>query len=274
MTPIISHHVSFATPVLMEKPKIVRRADDLDECNGLVYFAATEDAIVQHQALDEVPGLTADTVEAQQLEDGVWELVVKGIGIASGKTARQMRGYPRPVKRADGWDGVEDAWLTTNPNLFAPGQAGSYGGSTFCLEVSSEELHGTWHRVRAQFAGLIVPKGIIRQISCNGNSYSSDSIKIDIPGGWNSFRKGEIELPNVVVQDTIYEAKPPPTNQAGRKVTPPGAPAINLVTFSGDDLTWHYPGDGWKFTCQGQQLASTGLWCNVYTYQYQLLKTP
>lgn len=275
MTPTLSHGIDFATaPVLMERPVISQRADQLDACDNLVYLSTNANAFVEHQALADAPGLTVDQVERQQLDGEVYEYRIKGIGIFGGKASRQMRGYPKIKKSKTTWDEVQDAWLTTNNNLFFPGKSGAYGGTTICVEAGPEEIYPGIYKMSATFRGIIVAKARTRVISCNGNSVTGDTIVVPVSGGWYTPRRGEVEIPAVVVQDTICEQGGPPTVQVGTLVTPPFAPNIRIVSFSGDDLTWHYPGGGWRFSCGGKQLESSNMYENTYTYTYQLLRTP
>ena len=117
--------------------------------------------------------------------------------------------------------------------------------------------------------GSVASKLVQRKITNNGNIVSSESIVVDLAGGWTTARKGQVSLPRVVVSDTVISTTSPNTLALPGKATPPNPPAVLLLTPSGPDVSYNWP-SGWRVSgVSGQELyLGAGIWSNTIDYEY------
>ena len=268
--PAIISHGDIAS-LLVEK-RITRRLDGLDT-GVLRYTTIDPNAFAEGQSVPDAPGLIIQQAESEQ--DGEdFDFTLSVLGVDGSKPARRLKGFPDRHYNLLDWDRVEDAWLTTNPNLIQEGQTGNFGGTMVCLSANDKQIHPGWYEVRGSFVGIMRNrKDRQRVIRSNGFTVSGDSITVNLPGGWSTPRKGQAQLPKVVVEDTYIGFNPPPTNLIPGPATPPNAPSVKIITVSGDDVTSYWPA-GWHLaSVGGEQLGERGLWKSTWTYEYQQERT-
>lgn len=253
--------------------RIRRRGDGLD--SGVVNFATTVAVpFTIGQAISAIPGMYVDDVDSVEDGGGVYEHAVNCSGLL-GTTFRQVLGYPDPKINIDDWDTVEDEVLSTNPHYFRKGQFGTYGGTTVCISANAKPANysRTIFRVKGSFKGIVESKGYRRTVTCNGQTISGDSITVPLENGWNTARKGVASLPKIVVTDTYLATSPPPTQNTPGTLVPPAAPPIRLLTFSGADVTSHWP-SGWVFTTGYRKMPDVALYENDWIYEWTPKFTP
>ena len=253
--------------------RIRRRGDGLD---AGTFNIATTNAVpfAIGQAVSQIPGMFVDDIDSVDDGGGVWEHAVNVSGLL-GSNFRQVAGYPDPKINLDDWDTVEDEVLSTNKNYFAKGQFGAYGGTTVCISANAKPANysRTVYRIRASFKGIIESKGYRRSVTSNGQTISGDSITVPLENGWFTARKGVASLPKIVVTDTYLATSPPPTQNVPGSLVPPAAPPIRVITFSGTDVTSHWP-SGWVFTTAYRKLPDVALYENDWIYEWTPKFTP
>lgn len=266
MPAIISH--GDTAPLLTER-RITRRLDGLD--TGVIRYTTTDpDAFSEGQSLPDAPGLIIQQAELDQ--DGLdFDFTLSVLGVDGVKPARRLKGFPDRRYNLLDFDRVEDAWLTSNPSLIQEGQTGNFGGTTVCLSASDKLIHPGWYEVRGSFIGILRNrKDRKRVIRSNGFTVSGDTITVNLPGGWTTPRKGQAQLPQVVVEDTYIGFNPPPTHLIPGPATPPNAPNVKVITVTGDDVTSYWPAGWYLSSVGGNQIGERGLWESTWIYTYQM----
>jgi hypothetical protein len=277
LAPVLLHG-TFSTPVCTAG-KITRRKDELDA--GLHSFVSSNE--YEYSAGQSVPGyagLIIDFIDTVNDGGGVYEHTLTSYGVAGGKAARQIRGFPEPAYNLNDWDSIDDKWITNSPHFFTIGQSGSYGGSTVCISANPKPLGvAGWFLMHGRFVGMVSPKNAVRKITCDSQEISGDLITVPIPGGWNAPLKGSVALPEIVVEDTFFTTTPPPTQLVPSPNTPPNPPTINAtingIAFSSEGgATIHYP-HGWSLiSVSGDPVGSAGPWKNVLRWKFRWPFTP
>lgn len=271
LSAILTHSDGFTQPVLAPGKRIRRLSNGLDAGTAL-FTGLHENDFAVGQQIAALPGMFVDEVDSVQNGD-IYDHTVACSGLLTGE--RMVLGYPKKKINLEDWDTVEAEMLTTNERRYRKGMAGNFGGTTVCISASSEpaNAHGTVFRVRGSFKGIIEPKGYRRVVTCNGMVISGDQITVNLPQGWTTPRKGTAALSKIVVTDTYFATSPPPTSDVPGMRAPPDAPAVKVLTFSGTDVTSHWP-SGWVFTCGYRKLAETSLYENDWIYEWTPQYTP
>jgi hypothetical protein len=257
----------WTAPRLIAK-RITQRFGELDTAR-LRYVSTASTPFSDGQAAPGMSGFYLDEVESEQ-QGGRYIHDCSAVGLAGQK---RTKGHPQRNDEYLDWDTVTDEYLTTNANVFRSGQLGSYGGTTVCTSATSVPVLGGIFRVRGTFRGIITAKVRERTISSNGQTVSGDTITVNLPGGWNTPRKGQAQLPKVTVTDKYRGTSAPPTNLIPGPATPPNAPAVKIISVFGD-VTRYWPA-GWHLAgVSGTQIGTSGLWESEWHYEYQYPATP
>jgi len=257
-------------PYLIGSPRLKIGTDGPDTL-VLPYAAPTRGAFADGAAAP-APWASFRIADIDQEQDGdEWLLTLNCEGLAA---ERRRRGYPKITEHLADWDTAEDGYMSSNANRFQPGQISSaYGGTCVCLTASSSLIRTGVYEWTARFVGIISNKPRQRSISVAGQTISGDAVVVTLPGGWNTLRRGQAELPGVTVTDTYITNSPPPTNLIPGPAVPPNAPAIKNIPLSGSNLTWHWP-NGWTLaSITGEQLPGLSVWKNTWTYKWQVQTT-
>lgn len=261
-------HGDFSQPLLLERD-ITRRLNGLD-AGTLRYLASTENAFAPGQLIG---GLEIEDCQRTQ-DGGLYEFALQLVGVDGVKPARRLRGFPEKQYVLNDWDQIEDAWITTDEHMFQQGQLGSFGGTTVCVAALPRPLYGSYFEVRGRFVGILSPKGRQRTMSVNGQTISGDLMVVNLPGGWNTPRKSVAQLPKLVVRDRYFSTSPPPTTLLPGPATPPNAPQVKVMTFSGTDVTHYWPGGWYLASISNQEIGESSLHATDWIYEYQFPITP
>ena len=259
-----------ATPRVITARQVNKKSDGLD--GGSITYATTDDAphLTEREALTDLhPGLVVDAISSVDVGAGVWEHTYSAIGLTVG--ARRARGYPQINDDAEGWDTITDKWFTSNRNYFTRGQAGSFGGTMICMRVQRQQILSNVWEVTGTFTGILSNKPPSRSVTCNGQTFSGD-FYVNLESGWSNIRKSQIDLPKILVTDTYYTTSRPNTAAVPGTQTPPNAPNIRVLSFSGQVIA-HWP-NGWSLTVAYRQLPGVSLYEVDYIYEYKLKFTP
>lgn len=270
---LIIKHGSFATPLLLEK-RITRKANGLDTGTLSYLSGGIVDAFTTGSVITDAPGLRIEDVDREQ-DGGDYLYTLSVLGIDGSKGERQLPGYPRIQHNLSDWDHAEDAYLTANPLRLQQGGYGSMGGTMICTAAESQRIAPGWYEVRGQFTGIITPKPMTRQITVNGNTISGDKITVNMPGGWTTPQKSNVQLPKLVVRDRYYGSTPPPYGLIPGNATPPGSPMPRIINgTTAGDITHNWP-HGWTLSSlAGEQLGNASLWAVDWIYEYNWPVTP
>jgi hypothetical protein len=192
--------------------------------------------------------MTIIDIEKEDQGAGSWQLTLNAEGNLSGLGVKVLANMETdPI---DGWDTMEQSALTTNPNHFYRGQR---QGNFVCIDATRiSKRVGAWLEVRGKFAGLRGYRQPIREISCNGHVITADLLAVNLEQGWADSRKGQAQLPRVVVTDRRFTTQAPQTQAVPGMRTPIAAPPVRNITFSGSDVRSMWP-HGWSYTCAGNQ---------------------
>jgi len=257
--------------LVLEEEDVKRNYYDLDT-GTMRYWSTNENALVEGQNDPTYPGLRIEELDVKRNGD-LWEFAASVMGVKSVKGERRMKdGYQKTEPIGD-WDTYEDTWLTTNQNRFRKGNRGQ--GNFFCVNVRKVQRTALFWKVTGQFAGLDSLRAPTREISCNGQIVSGDSLRINLENGWNDYREGQGSFPKVVVTDTQHSMQAPDTGSVPGARTPLNAPPIRNITWSGDGLRSLWP-RGWSLTCAGRQPfgLDVPLWINTTIYEWNPNQVP
>lgn len=200
---------------------------------------------------------------------------VRGVGLVGGVAKRMKNGYRETNSLAD-WDGYSDRRIALTKDLFTKGQR---VGNFVCTATENVEMMtgvGLWE-TSGTFVGLRSGAGTRRrQVTSNGQVITGDSITVSLEGGWSTARKGQVSLPKILVTDTYPSLNPPATQAVPSLLTPPNAPPIRGIVFTGDSRREVWPGGGWSFTCGYEQPfgQTVSLYMVTETYEFQLRYLP
>lgn len=256
---------NFSVPTLIAR-RIRRRSDGLDGGVG-TFVSNNENEFVIGQSIPLLRGLYVDDVDSLDTGSGVWEHSLNCSGLLTGE--RYLAGYPDIKTNLEDWDTVNAVLMTTNRNRFPSGALGTFGGTTVCISSNPKPANysGTVFRVEASFKGIIKPKGYRRSATSNGLQISHDQITVNLENGWPTPRKGTASLPKIVVTDTYFSTNPPPTQIVPGNLSPPNAPPIRVINFTGQDVTSNWP-SGWSFTTGFRKLPDVSLYETDWIYEW------
>lgn len=269
----IINHGDFSQPYLAEAPRWSIRTDGLDTLS-LRMYAPTENAFLRGQPLTgDYAGMYVADFDREQDGDE-WLFSIEAEGVKGGSGFRII-GNPQPQTVLGDWDTVQMEVLTTLPSLYTAGQylAGQWTAMV-CTSCVPKWERGPWFRLMVSGAGIARSKTPVREITCNGQSISADSVKWNLPGGWNTYQKGVVDLPQIQVKDTYWQLSAPPSGSVPGSATPPNTPPTrDLGPLTSSSSVKYWP-NGWKFTCNGRQLGTSALWANDYIYTLQWKDLP
>lgn len=251
----------------VEAPKLKISADGVDTLS-LSYAAPTRTAFTRGAAAPSpwTSFIISDIDQTQDADEWLLNLQCEGL-----QSEKQTKGHPQIDDRSDGWDTVQDEYITSNRRKFQRGQTGNYGGTTICTAVSETKLSTNVYKVRGTFTGLITPKNYSRSVTCNGQTFNGDYV-VNLESGWGTARRSQIDLPRLLVTDTYYTTSKPDTSNIPGNATPPNAPNVRVITFTGEVIS-HWP-NGWSLTISYRQLPGVTLYEVDYIYEYKLAETP
>lgn len=272
MTECIEHGHDLATPLFLTED-ITRRADGLD--SGTISFLARDREAFTVGSMLSAPYGGLRVMDFRRVVDGpAYEFYLAVEGVNGPKPTRRLKGFPNPVYSFTEWDRCEDAWITANPNQIVEGSIGGFGGSMVCVSVNPKPLGVGWYEVRAQYLGIMRAKPRQRSITVNGQTISSDSLTVNLPGGWTTPRKGVAQLPKIVVRDRYLGFNPPPTNLIPGNATPLNPPTINFITVNGTDVTQYWPAGWYLSSIASEQIGDKSIYAVDWIYEFQYPKTP
>lgn len=265
---------TFSSAYEYDSPRLKLRSDDLDALT--LYFAApTKTAFVKGQAAPS-PWGSFEVVDLEIEQDAdEWLFQLQCEGLNQGVNRRMKGGYRETDNLAD-WDTYEDRWISTAKGKFSKGQR---AGNFVCVSAQNvEKLSGVglWE-TSGTFVGLRSGAGTRRrQVTSNGQVITGDSITVSLENGWSTARKGQVSLPKILVTDTYPSLNPPATQAVPSLRTPPNAPPIRGIVFTGDSRREVWPGGGWSFTCGYEQPfgQTVSLYMVTETYEFQLRYLP
>lgn len=260
-------------PLLLER-SIRRQRDGLDG-GTLRYLSAGEFDFAPGVPPPGYPGLEIDDVSSDQ--DGEeWVHTLSCYGVLGARAARREKGFPKRRKTLEGWDEATDSWIIQSAALanYQPGTAMVGHPTMFCVEAPDEVLHGNYVRVSPTYRGLLWSKPVKRVITSNGQVVSpSNPVIVGLPGGWATARKAQVSLPRVVCTDSYVTNAAAPTDSIPGNATPPDAPAVQVISISGDEVVYQWP-HGWRLESVGsEELGNTGYRLLTLVYEYQYEKT-
>lgn len=260
-------HGDYSTPLCIKR-SITRSRDGLDR-GSLEYSAGADGLFAPGTTPTDSPGLIIDSSTSDRYGDEyIYNLQVTGID--GSKPDRRVLGWPRVQHNLTDWDTAEDQVIAANANYYVEGQVGSFGGTTFCTSVTTDDLYlGRVFRVTARFSGVIRSKPRQRIITVNGLTISGDAIIVPMPGGWYDPAKGVVQVPKIVVKDRYLGSSPPPTIIVGGPAVPPDPPAIRDDTVGGTELTKYFPGGWWASAIDSEEIIPGLQWAFTITYEYQ-----
>lgn len=262
----ILYHGDFSQPYQLDTPKLKLKMDDLDQLQWK-WAAPTADAFEKGgSAPAPYQHFKIQDMEVEK-EDDEYLFSLACEGLHQLKARRVKGGYEETGKIGE-WDTYRDRWLTGAKGRFRKGlRVGNY----VCLSVTeTEKLTGVsaWETT-GEFAGLKQRMAPRRVVTSNGQIISSDQLRVNLVGGWVTARKGQASLPKIVITDTQHDFLPPPTSAVPGTRTPPNAPGVRIITFTGGDVRALWPW-GWVFTCGYEQPFGLDVPLYINTYNYEL----
>jgi hypothetical protein len=264
----IIKHGTFASAYEYDSPRLKLRSDDLDTLT--LYFAApTKTAFTKGQAAPSPWGSfeVVDLDIEQDADEWLYQLQCEGL---HGSVNRRMKGGYRETNTLADWDTYEDRWIRGTKDKFSKGQR---VGNFVCVSAQNiEKLSGVglWE-TSGSFVGLRSGEGVRRrQVTSNGQVITDDQLRVALEGGWTDYRKGQASLPKIVITDTYPSLSLPATGSVPGSRTPPNAPPVRRISFSGDNMRSVWP-SGWSFTCGYEQPfgLTVGLYIVTETYELQ-----
>jgi hypothetical protein len=270
----IIKHGDFTSAYEYDSPRLKLRSDDLDSLT--LYFAApTKNAFTKGQAAPSPWGSfqVVDLDVEQDADEWLFQLQCEGLMQA---VSRRMKGGYRETNVLADWDTYEDRWIAAAKDRFTKGQR---VGNFVCTSASNiEKLSGValWE-TSGSFVGLRSGAGTRRRtVQSNGQVITGDNITVNLENGWATGRKGQASLPKIVITDTYPSLSLPATQSVPSLRTPPNAPPVRAIVFSGSDRREVWPGGGWAFTCGYDQPfgLSVPLYMATETYEFQLRYLP
>lgn len=143
----------------------------------------------------------------------------------------------------------------------------------FLAELQAQDDYTDWQTVDCLYRGLERAKPFHRQISVNGQQFSSsEPITVDLAGGWGDARNTQFQLPEIVVTDTyLLGSGSLPTAIVPGFNVPPNPPIVSSLFISAptSKLIFNYP-YGW--TCVStptQATLSSQIQAMVYSIVYR-----
>lgn len=271
-TTSIVHSAGYSSPVLIERIKITRNNDGMDSATAR-YLSSDSTALRPGMALPNDSRFTIDALDIDDEGDGYYEYDIKATGLIT--SPKRLVGYPDVTLNTENWDTVTDVVLTTNKNYIRVGSYGNFGGTTYCTSVQPKPMNEarTIWKLTAQYSGLVQSKPYRRTITSNGMKVQGDSITVNLEQGWTTARKGNASLPKITVTDTYWSTTPAPTASVPGMRTPPSAPPVRVLTFTGADITSNWPW-GWEFTTGHRQLGASSLYEVDMIYEWVPRYTP
>lgn len=262
----ILYHGDFDQPYQLDTPKLKLRMDDLDQLQWK-WAAPTVDAFVKGTAAPApYQNFLIQDLDVEP-EDSEYLFSLACEGLYQMKARRVKNGYQETGKIGE-WDTFSDRWFSGAKGHFQKGQR---SGNYVCISATDiEKLSGVaaWE-CSAEFAGLKKRQSPRRVCTSNGLVISSDQVRVNLEQGWAEARKGQASLPKIVITDTQEDFSPAPTNAVPGMRTPPNAPNVRIITFTGDDVRAIWPW-GWVFTCGYDQPFGLDVPLYINTYSYEL----
>jgi hypothetical protein len=213
--------------------------------------------------------------ELMLTQDGdEWEYDLTCVGLLGDD--KREKGMPDFSDNEDGsFDEGTDAWITTEPTKISKGDAHPDHGTMYAVNVRVapivESPSVKIYKVTGQYRGINTAHAYKRSITVNEQIVNpSVPIYVNLPGGWTTpTQDAQMSMPKVVVRDTIVGLIAPPTQLIPGPLTPPDAPAIQSITFTGLETTRHWP-SGWKLAAidNHQTIPNTSLHLYTLVYEY------
>lgn len=265
---------TFSAAYELDSPRLSLREKDMDRL--VLSYAAPERTAFARGQTAPAPWSNFVIVDLEAEQDAdEWLFNLQCEGNASG--ADRFLGTREPKVNLEDWDETSFEVITRNVALYTPGQimAGPWLAMV-CERVDPKDARGTWQRLAVSGKGLKRSKNYVRRMTCNGQTFSSDSARWPVfPGGWNTARKSVIDLPQIQITDTHFGTSRPNTTEVPGSKTPPDAPPLrNLgsVVITGGTSYWP---NGWKYSITGaQQLGLSTLWKWEANYTVQWANLP
>jgi hypothetical protein len=129
-----------------------------------------------------------------------------------------------------------------------------------------------WQMADCTYVGQRTTRPYHRIITVNGQTVSSsDAIQVLLGGGWTDFRYTNFSLPRVIVTDTRVTTAVPDTAAFPAFETPPDAPGIMSLVFTGTDFIFNYP-YGWTLQAADNiDTLSSGITLNLQRKVYEFV---
>jgi hypothetical protein len=187
---------------------------------------------------------TADTLQVSTTEGGA------AVNFSTNITA----GYLVPVEYLPG------SAHPTLPQMFL---------DNVSLKRTAEDV---WHQADCTYIGQRTPRPYHRIITVNGQTVSSSvPIQILLTGGWTDYLYTNFSLPRIVVTDTYVTTSAPATGDFPAFATPPNAPSVMSLTFTGTDFIFNYP-YGWTLQASDTiDTLSSGITLNIVRNVYEFV---
>ncbi len=216
-----------------------------------------------------VPGMTVDSWSRDDEDGSDYDLTLNCSGASIESATQQLEGFPRKMTQLNGLDGFEDAWITTNRDLFTEGKTTALMGAQYgiCTASHADTLKPGFFRVHGTFAALFSFKSYERTIQTNGQQIGGEIIW-NFPEGWSNTRKGSVSLPKLIVTDTYRTLTPPVTNDIPGTADPPNAPRVKLVSLTGTDLTHYWPPNWGKVGLASSNVGAIHQFSITYEFQF------
>lgn len=129
-----------------------------------------------------------------------------------------------------------------------------------------------WHMADCAYVGQRTTRPYHRIITVNGQTVSSsEAIQVLLSGGWTDFRYTNFSLPRVILTDTRITTSAPDTGAFPAFETPPDAPSIMSLVFTGTDFIFNYP-YGWTLQAADNiDTLSSGITLNLQRKVYEFV---
>lgn len=260
--------------MLMEE-EIETSLDDFD-VGTMSYFMPKQDSLVKGAASPEYPGMIIKKVNARKEADA-WIGRLNVQGLMTGTTRRIDRVFTPNI---EGLDDGNESWIVKGavPSRFTIGgipngytDAAGYPNMRV-ISAPTQTLWGGFKRVSLRYLGSLGPKSYKRRITVDGLVVQpSDPITVFFAGGFTD-KKGRVELPEVVIEDTYVVTSQPDFTVIPGNETPPDAPAVATFAISGD-LTYQWP-NGWTIqNISYDPIPDTTIATSTRRYRYKWLAT-
>jgi hypothetical protein len=261
--------------LMLMSEEIETSLDDFD-VGTMEYFMPQQDSLVAGIPSPDYPGMIIKKVNAR-MEVDAWIGRCSVQGLKSGTSRRIDRVFTRNI---EGMDDGNESWIVKGvvPSRFTiggipSGYADAAGYSNMrVISAPTQELWGGFKRVSLRYLGSLGAKSYKRRITCDGQVVQpTEVITVSFSGGWTA-KKGRIEMPEIVIEDTYVVTAQPNFAVIPGNETPPDPPAVAVFTITGD-LTHQWP-NGWTIqNITYDPIPGTAIGTSTRRYRYKWAAT-